>query len=96
MKGLTENGLLPIEECRKYLPEHRISVLSGPGFADDILTNIPVHLVLAGDDFTEEEEEDFLVDNLTLDFSHDVTGVSWCGVLKNIYAIGAGMASIGS
>ena len=54
---------------------------------------MPVHLVLASASLTEEDEEDFLVENLTLDFSRDVRGVSWCGVLKNIYAIGAGIAS---
>lgn len=93
MKGLTSNGLLPVDECRWFLPNHRISVLSGPGFAEEIMSGIPVHLVLAGQHFSEDEEEDFLLDNLTLDFSHDVTWVSWCWVLKNIYAIGAGMAS---
>ena len=93
MKWLTANGLLPIDECRKFLPSHRISILSGPGFAEEIMSSIPVHLVLASDSLIESEEEDFLVDNLTLDFTTDIMWVSLCGVLKNIYAIGAGMAS---
>ncbi|GAB0175053.1 MAG: NAD(P)H-dependent glycerol-3-phosphate dehydrogenase [Candidatus Altimarinota bacterium] len=93
MKGLTSSGLLPVEECQKLLPNHQISVLSGPGFAEEIVAGIPVHLVLAGKNFSEDEEEDFLLDSLTLDFSDDIIGVSWCGVLKNIYAIGAGIAS---
>jgi glycerol-3-phosphate dehydrogenase len=37
MKGLTSNGLLPVDECKKYIPNHRISVLSGPGFAEEIM-----------------------------------------------------------
>ena len=93
MKGLTSNWLLPVDECKKYLPSHRISVLSGPGFAEEIMAETPVHLVIAGENITEDEEEDFLVENLTLDFTDDIHWVSWCGVLKNIYAIGAGMAS---
>lgn len=94
MKGLTSNGVLPIIECQKYLPTHRISILSGPGFAEEIMEEIPVHLVLATNDIQNIEYDDFLVDNLTLDFSEDIIGVSWCWVLKNIYAIGAGMASV--
>lgn len=93
MKWLTANSLLPIDECRLSTPDHHISILSGPGFADEIISDIPVHLVLASDSTLEEEQEDFLLDNLTLDWSHDVTGVSWCGILKNIYAIGAGIRS---
>lgn len=93
MKGLTASGILPIDECRKFLPDHRISILSGPGFAEEIMSSVPVHLVLASDSLSESEEEDFLVDNLTLDFTNDILWVSWCGVLKNIYAIGAGIAS---
>ena len=72
MKGLTSNGLLPVDECKKYLPNHRISVLSGPGFAEEIMAETPVHLVIAGENITEDEEEDFLVENLTLDFTDDI------------------------
>lgn len=93
MKWLTEEGKLPIDACQEVLPSHKISVLSGPGFAEEILSDTPVHLVLASDAFHDEEEQDFLIDNLTMDFTPDVYWVSWCGVLKNIYAIGAGIAS---
>lgn len=93
MKWLTANKLLPIDECLRYTPDISLSVLSGPGFAHEILSDIPVHLIFAGESITEGEQDDFLLDGLTLDFSHDILGVSWCGVLKNIYAIGAGMES---
>lgn len=93
MKWLTANKLLPIDECLKYTPDISLSILSGPGFAHEIQSDIPVHLIFASSSIDEMEQEDFLIDGLTLDFSHDVLGVSWCGVLKNIYAIGAGIAS---
>lgn len=93
MKWLTANKLLPIDECLKYTPDISLSILSGPGFAHEIQSDIPVHLIFASSSIDETEQEDFLIDGLTLDFSHDILGVSWCGVLKNIYAIGAGIAS---
>jgi glycerol-3-phosphate dehydrogenase len=93
MKWLTLDELLPIDECLRHTPDISLSILSGPGFAHEILSDTPVHLIFASESITEVEQEDFLIDGLTLDFSHDVLGVSWCGVLKNVYAIGAGMAS---
>lgn len=93
MKWLTANKLLPIDECILHTPDISLSILSGPGFAHEIQSDIPVHLIFASRVIDEVEQEDFLIDGLTLDFSHDVVGVSWCWVLKNIYAIGAGMAS---
>lgn len=95
MKWLTANKLLPIDECIKYTPDISLSVLSGPGFAHEIQSDIPVHLIFASTIIDEVEQEDFLVDGLTLDFSHDMLWVSWCWVLKNIYAIGAGISSSG-
>lgn len=93
MKWLTVNKLLPMDECRACTPDIQISVLSGPGFAHEIQSDVPVHLILTSMNINEIEQEDFLIDGLTLDFSDDIVGVSWCWVLKNIYAIGAGMLS---
>ncbi len=93
MKWLTANKLLPIDECLRHTPDISLSILSGPGFAHEILSDIPVHLIFASESITEWEQDDLLLDGLTLDWSHDLLGVSWCGVLKNIYAIGAGMES---
>lgn len=93
MKWLTANNLLPIDECLMYTPNIPLSILSGPGFAHEIQSDIPVHLIFASKNIDKIEQEDFLIDGLTLDFSRDILGVSWCGVLKNIYAIGAGMVS---
>ena len=76
-----------------YTPNIPLSILSGPGFAHEIQSDIPVHLIFASKNIDKIEQEDFLIDGLTLDFSRDILGVSWCGVLKNIYAIGAGMVS---
>lgn len=93
MKWLTRNKLLPIDECLIYSPDISLSILSGPWFAHEIQSDIPVHLIFANKNIDEVEQEDFLIDGLTLDFSSDILGVSWCGVLKNIYAIWAGMTS---
>lgn len=95
MKWLVDRSLLPIDICRTHTPHQSVALLSWPGFAKEIMDDVPVHLIFAHDEGVLIEHQDFLLDWLMLDFSHDVLGVSWCGVLKNIYAIGAGMASLG-
>lgn len=66
---------------------------SGPTFADELIQGFFSCATLGIDD---KEYMDSVVrllrtPSLILDFSHDVEGVEWSGILKNVYAIAAGI-----
>lgn len=85
----------PIDLARKYLPDIKAyAVLSGPGFAKDIVIGKPAGLVMACDDFEMAKHlaEIFASSTLKIYPSDDVRGVELGGVLKNIIAIAAGVS----
>lgn len=95
-KGLDKKSLqLPFEVVEKHFPEHPIGVLSGPNCAREIAKGLPAASVLS---FTENHENLLIELQQSLHSSHlrlyrttDRLGVQLGGVLKNIYAIGAGL-----
>lgn len=92
-KGLdTETHTFIIETLEKKINQ-KIFVLSGPMFAVDLIKDTPAAGVLAGRDKRKAEIITSLFHNtpLTLSVSSDVIGVSLCGAVKNVYAIGSGM-----
>ncbi len=67
-----------------------ISVLTGPGFADEIAAGLPTALTLAG---ANRAQQDLLsTDRLRLYGTDDVVGAQLGGALKNVIAIACGMA----
>ena len=93
-KGLMlENELFLFNIVRKYLSSADVSILSGPNFAEDVAKQYPVATVIASDNL----ESCTKIANLLLSKtfrtypSSDMIGISLCGGLKNIYAIGAGI-----
>jgi glycerol-3-phosphate dehydrogenase (NAD(P)+) len=72
---------------------HRIFSFSGPTLADELIHGFFSCATLGID---QEEHMDAVTKllptpNFILDFSHDVEGVEWCGILKNVYAIATGI-----
>ena len=72
----------------------RLTYLSGPSFAKEVALRMPTTVVIAG---TSEPEtlavqHAFATDKFRTYFSQDVTGVELGGALKNVMAIGAGIA----
>ncbi|MEE9453014.1 MAG: NAD(P)H-dependent glycerol-3-phosphate dehydrogenase [Paracoccaceae bacterium] len=67
-----------------------ISVLTGPGFADEIAAGLPTALTLAGGDRAQQ----YLLstDRLRLYGTDDIVGAQLGGALKNVIAIACGMA----
>jgi glycerol-3-phosphate dehydrogenase (NAD(P)+) len=75
------------------LPDHSISVLSGPGFAADIAKGLPTAMVVASPDMAEAERVAQTISGATFRLypSTDRIGVQLGGALKNVLAIACGI-----
>ena len=93
-KGLEQGtGKLMTEVLAEEMPLCRAAVLSGPGFADDVVRGLPTALTLA---CADEALGKALVEaigyrHFRLYWSSDTTGVALGGALKNVLAIAAGI-----
>jgi glycerol-3-phosphate dehydrogenase (NAD(P)+) len=71
-----------------------ICVLSGPNLAREIMRNLPAAAVVAAEDIKTARKAQKLLTtpNFCIFTNTDVTGVELAGALKNIIALGAGIA----
>lgn len=94
-KGLDPGSLLaPYEVLQQELPGRAAAVLSGPNFALEVAWGKPTAAVLAGSGEGEERvrlQEAFSSETFRVYTSDDPAGVEWCGCLKNVYALAAGI-----
>jgi glycerol-3-phosphate dehydrogenase (NAD(P)+) len=93
-KGLEQTtGKLMTDVLAETMPDCRMAVLSGPGFAEDVVRGLPTALTLACGD---EELGKALVAaigcrHFRLYWTGDTTGVAFGGAMKNVQAIAAGI-----
>ncbi|MBC8514638.1 NAD(P)H-dependent glycerol-3-phosphate dehydrogenase [bacterium] len=92
-KGLAPSGFESVARWLRRTRSVPVSVLSGPNFAAEVLARLPAASVIAGDlapflSLISRIEGG----GLRLYPSSDFTGVALGGMLKNVYAIGAGMS----
>ncbi|RKO66861.1 NAD(P)H-dependent glycerol-3-phosphate dehydrogenase [Desulfofundulus salinus] len=97
-KGIEEDSLLTLsrvfaaeageEETNRYV------VLSGPSHAEEVGRGIPTAVVVAGRDMAAAEaaQDLFMTGNFRVYTNPDVAGVELGGALKNIIALGTGIA----
>lgn len=90
-KGL-DNGEILSERLKPYISSLKLSVLSGPSFASEVIQKKTTCVVIASEnsDLSKELQNDFSSDFFRVYTSDDVVGVELCGALKNVYAIGSG------
>lgn len=90
-KGL-DNGEILSERLKPYISSLKLSVLSGPSFASEVIQKKTTCVVIASEnsDLSKELQNDFSSDFFRVYTSNDVVGVELCGALKNVYAIGSG------
>ena len=95
-KGLDpETGNLLINVASEILGDHiPLAVLSGPNFAAELGNNLPTATTLASLDteFFDDLVERMKNDRFRVYGSDDLIGVQLGGAVKNIIAVGAGMA----
>lgn len=74
-------------------PNNAYGILSGPTFAKDVVTSLPIRLTLTTDSKYVQEcvKKAFQTSSLTIENHTDYLGVELCGALKNIFAIGSGI-----
>ena len=93
-KGIEESrGRFLFDIVEEILDTDKIGVISGPSFAIDIVQNVPVGVTLASNNI---DTSDIIKKALSNEFFkvsciNDMIGVSVCGCVKNIIAIGSGI-----
>ena len=93
-KGLEQStGKLMTDVLAEAIPDCRAAVLSGPGFAEDVVRGLPTALTLAcGEPVLGKELVDAIgCRHFRLYWSGDAAGVAFGGAMKNVLAIAAGI-----
>lgn len=93
-KGIAvDSGKFAIDIVKSYLKEASIGVISGGTFATDMFNKKVMGITLGtrSDDIKEKVRKSLEADFLRVQYIEDVVGVSVCGAIKNVMAIGFGM-----
>jgi len=88
-----DTRMLPHQIAAHELPAHPCGPLSGPSFAEEVARGLPAALTVAGDsDFCSRVTRVLHGEALRIYSSADVVGVEVGGAVKNVMAIGTGIA----
>ncbi len=93
-KGIEQDTCLFVHDVvKKYINTKKIAVISGPSFAIDIASFVPIGLSLATEHKTTGKviKESLENDCLKIRTCNDIIGVEICGSIKNIIAIAGGI-----
>lgn len=88
-KGLTKEGKTALEVVQENWPD-KIALISGPMLAEELVQGKETKALISGE--TDQIITLFKNSNIIVKETDDLVGLSWAGPLKNIYAIGLGIA----
>lgn len=91
-KGFGEHNCTIVRCLKEFLP-NQVCTMKGPTFARDIINNQPTAFTIGSEnpELFKHFKRLFAGTNIYLDFSTDIHGVEILSILKNIYAIVAGI-----
>jgi glycerol-3-phosphate dehydrogenase (NAD(P)+) len=92
-KGLEAGThLLPLEVFGLVSPDHRLAILTGPNFAQEVATGLPAAAVVASVDASLRKQVRVMLGTATFRLygNDDPTGAQLGGAAKNVIAIAAG------
>jgi len=85
-KGIHKNKL-PYEIVKEILNPKELYVILGPSFAKDVIEKQTISLTLA----PKKIPDIFNKEYVKIETTEDILGVELCGIIKNIFAIAAGI-----
>ncbi len=93
-KGLSPKGEFLHQVCEATVGARPMAALSGPNFAGEVARQLPTAVTIAANDpeFSKALLEAFHSPQFRVYLSDDIVGVELGGVVKNVIAIGVGIA----
>jgi len=93
IKGIEYPSLKTMTEViREETGSENVFSMSGPTFAVELIRNVPSGLTIGSPkNYWRELGKLLESPNLFLDYSENVKGVEFCGILKNVYAVAMGI-----
>lgn len=94
-KGMEESSLFTMSEVIKdVMPDACVTALSGPTHAEEVAFDQPTAIVAACEDIKAAEyvQEIFMTESFRVYTNSDIKGVEIAGAIKNVVALGAGIA----
>ncbi|MDA9658065.1 hypothetical protein N9T39_00310 [bacterium] len=90
-KGLSTKGQLISVVAKTYLKLKNLYILSGPSFAEEVIKGLPTALSISSNRSPLPLGKLFKGTNIRIYYSKNYKTLEVLGVIKNIYAIGAGI-----
>lgn len=94
-KGIEEETFTTMSEIlNEVMPGIDHYTLSGPSHAEEVAKDYPTAVVLVGENLQKGSslQQKLSSSRFRIYLSSDTTGIEYCGVIKNIIAIGAGIS----
>ena len=93
-KGIEHGSLLTVSAILENLTGRKVSVLSGPSFAEEVIKKLPTAVTIASPDHEAAMllQDLFNTEYFSIYTNTDVLGVELGGALKNVMAIASGIS----
>ncbi len=93
-KGIEHGSLLTVSSILENLTGKKVSVLSGPSFAEEVIKKLPTAVTIASPDHDTaiQLQKLFNTEHFRIYTNTDVLGVELGGALKNVMAIASGIS----